>query len=146
MNRESGFSLIELMCAILILGVGVVGLTRGITNALTSSKEAEVQTHAALIAAGRMETVRAEPFIDEGESSGACGDELPSYQWKQSVTSTRIEGLYEVEVTVENSKTGNAIYSLKTMLFDVPISSATSENSKSKSGSADSRKKRRNRE
>lgn len=146
MNRESGFSLIELMCAILILGVGLVGLSHGITSALTSSKEAELQTSGALIAAGRIETLRAEPFIDEGETSGSCGDDLPSYQWKQSVASTRVEGLYEVEVTVENSKTGNAIYSLKTMLFDVPISSTTSETSKSKSGSPESRKKRRNRE
>ena len=56
MKRNAGFSLIEVMCAVLILGIGIAGLTQGITTALASSKEAEVQTAAALLAAG--DTVR----------------------------------------------------------------------------------------
>jgi len=59
-NRKRGFSLIEVMCAVAILGVALVGLTQGITTALGSNKESELQTTAALLAAGRIETLRAE--------------------------------------------------------------------------------------
>ena len=35
-RHNAGFSLMEVMCAILILGVAIVGLTTGITTALSS--------------------------------------------------------------------------------------------------------------
>ncbi|MHB8520390.1 MAG: type II secretion system protein [Limisphaerales bacterium] len=118
MHRTAGFSLVEIMCAILILGIGLVGLTRGITTALSASKDSELQTTGALIAAGQLETLRAEGYLQEGASDGECGQDLALYRWKQSVTSTRIDGLYDVEVVVENSQSGKAIYDLRTLLFD----------------------------
>jgi Tfp pilus assembly protein PilV len=108
------------MCAIIILGIGLVGLTQGITAALSSSKESELQTNAALIAAGRIETLRAENYLQEGTKEGECGDGLALYRWKQSVTPTTIEGLFEVQIVVENSKSGKSIYELRTLLFEPP--------------------------
>jgi len=58
MGADRGFSLIETMLAILILGTGLVGLTHGITAALRASKESELQTKAALFAAGQIEDAR----------------------------------------------------------------------------------------
>ena len=49
-SPASAFSLVEVLCAILILGFGVAGLTQGIATALGSAKEAEVQTIAATLA------------------------------------------------------------------------------------------------
>ena len=126
-RNSSGFSLLEVMCAILILGVGLVGLTQGITTALQSGKESELQTTAALLAAGQIETLRADGFVIEGETEGDGEGELSLYHWKQSVTSASIEGLYEVEVTVEHAKTGKTICELKTLLFDPPVSSTLEE-------------------
>jgi prepilin-type N-terminal cleavage/methylation domain-containing protein len=129
MHRHAGFSLIELLCAILILGVGLVGLMQGVTTALSSNKESEIETTAALIAAGRIETLRADGFVIEGESDGECGEGLSLYRWKESVTSTSIEGLYDLQVTIENSTSGKTIYELRTLLFDAPIYSASNESS-----------------
>ena len=126
-SQSSGFSLLEVMCAILILGVGLVGLTQGITAALQSGKESELQTTAALLAAGQIETLRADGFVIEGETEGDGEGELSLYHWRQSVTSASIEGLYEVEVTVEHSKTGKTICELKTLLFDPPVLSLSEE-------------------
>jgi len=53
-RQIAGFSLVEVMVAVMILGVALVGLTQGITTALSSTKESELQTAAALIAAGRL--------------------------------------------------------------------------------------------
>ena len=120
MHRNAGFSLVEIMCAILVLGIALVGLTEGITTALSSAKDSELQTAAALVAAGQIETLRAEGYIVDGETEGECGEVLPLYRWKQSITSTSINGLHEVEVVVENSRSAQAVYELRTLLFDSP--------------------------
>ena len=120
---RSGFSLVEVLCAILILGVGLVGLMQGVTTALSSSKEAEIQTTAALFAAGQMETLRADGFLLEGETDGTCGPDLDAYQWRQTVSRTAIDGLFDVVVVVEHAATGKSIYELETLIFD-PLSTS----------------------
>ena len=129
------------MCAILILGIGLVGLTQGLTVALQSGKESELQTTAALLAAGQIETLRADGFVTDGETDGDGDGSLSLYHWKQSVTGTRIEGLHEVVVVVEHSKTGQLIYELRTLLFDPPLSSLLDESA----GKKDKDKKREGR-
>ena len=145
MNRTAGFSLIEVMCAILILGIGLVGLTQGLTTALSSSKESELQTSAALIAAGRMETLRADGYLKDGVEDGEGGEGLSLYRWKQTITATTINGLHEVEVVVENAKSGKTIYELRTLLFDPPIDSSQDESSKRKNPAASKKKENRRR-
>jgi prepilin-type N-terminal cleavage/methylation domain-containing protein len=122
-RRTGAFSLLEVMCAILILGVGLVGITQGITTALSASKESEVQTAAALLAAGRIETLRAEGYLTDGSEEGAGSGALSLYKWKQTVSASTIDGLHEVEVTVLNAKTGQLIYELRTLLFEAPYTS-----------------------
>lgn len=118
-SPTSGFSLVEVLCAILILGFGVAGLTHGITTALSSTKEAEIQTTAAALASAQIELLRAEGFVLEGEMEGE-GD-LSHYTWRQSVEETEISGLFEVTVTVLNSDSQQEIFELSTMLFDPPL-------------------------
>ena len=117
---QAGFSLLEVMIAVLILGVALVGLAQGITTALASTKDSELQTTAAMLAAGQIETLRAEGQLIDGEREGDGGGDLPLYKWKQTVTSTPINGLHEVAVTVQNARTGRDIYELRTMLFEPP--------------------------
>ena len=135
-GRSSAFSLLEVMCAILILGIGIVGLTQGITASLRSNKESELQTGAALIASGQIETLRAEGFIKDGQTEGDCEDDLSLYRWKQSVKSTSIHGLHEVEVVVENAKSGKTIYGLGTLLFDAPLNDLPLNGSKDRKDSS----------
>ncbi len=124
MNHHAGFSLMEVMVAILILAIALVALTQGITTALASGKESELQTTAALVAAGQIELLRAETDLTDGTDNGDCGAGLELYRWKQTVSPTDIDGLHEVDVVVENSRTGAEIYELKTLLFAVPEDSA----------------------
>jgi prepilin-type N-terminal cleavage/methylation domain-containing protein len=120
-DQRAAFSLIEVMCATVILAIGVVGLTTAITTALGSSKESELQSTAAMIAAGQIETLRAGGFVSDGNDEGEFGGGLSLYRWKQTIVPTQIDGLHEVTVTVENAKSGQQIYELKTMLFDAPL-------------------------
>ena len=108
------------------------GLTRGMTTALSSNKESELQAAAALLAAGQIETLRAEGYIADGTDEGQGGEGLSLYRWKQSVSRTSIDGLHEVEVVVENANSGKTIYELRTLLFDPPSESLLEDTSKRK--------------
>lgn len=133
MNHHAGFTLVEVMVAILILAIALTGLTQGITTALASSKESELQTTAALFAAGQIELLRTGKDLADGTDSGDCGAGLPLYRWKETISPTDIDGLHDVDVVVENSQTGAEIYELKTLLFEIPSdSSDKSKSSKSK--------------
>ena len=136
MNHHVGFTLVEVMVAIVILAIALVGLTQGITTALASSKESELQTTAALFAAGQIELLRAEGDLADGTEQGDCGATLPLYRWKQTVSPTDIDGLHDVDMVVENSQTGAEIYELKTLLFQIP------EDSSGKAKTAKSKNKR----
>ena len=121
MTRAAGFSLIEVLCAILILGVGIVGLSEGITVSLRSSKEAERISAAATLAAGRIEMLRAEGYLTEGETEGDFGTEFPLYGYRQTIATTSIDGLFDVTVAV-TLRGGEDVFELKTLLFEMPIS------------------------
>jgi len=117
-KSRSGFSLVEVLLSILILGIALTGLTRGVTTALGASKEMELQTGAAMVAAAQIELLRAEGFIIAGENEGESGT---LYKWQQSVVESTTEGLYEVTVAVNHSSTDKQIFELKTLLFDPPL-------------------------
>jgi general secretion pathway protein I len=138
--RDAGFSLVEILCAVLVLGIALVGMVQGVTAALSSNKESELQTVAAQYAAGQVETLRAEGDLRDGVTDGDCGEGLPLYRWQQTVSATGIDGLHEVAVSVENAKSGKTIYELRTLLFEVPDSSKTSS-SNTKRDSASQRRR-----
>lgn len=134
-HRVVGFTLVEVMVAIVILAIALTGLTQGISLALASSKESELQATAALFASGQIELLRAESDLTDGEDQGDCGTALPLYRWKQTVTPTDLDGLHDVTVTVENSQTGTEIYELKTLLFEIPADTTSKSKSPKTKGS-----------
>lgn len=136
-HRRCGFSLIEVMVAVFILAVAVVGLTRGLTTALGSSKDAELYSMAVQLAESRIEFLRADGPFHDGESEGTSA----GYTWKQSITTTGTAGLHEVKVEIEPPSGGKSIYTLQTLLFQAPSDSSTEPNSRRKDTD---RKRRRN--
>ncbi len=143
----AGFSLIEVVCAVLILGIALVGLTQGITTALQSSKDSEVQTGAVLMASGLLESLRAEGDLEDGETDGQGDGGLARFTWKESIEPTRIDGLHQVVVTVMDSRSGKSLYELQTLLFETPQdttltgTAAQSPGARRQSGSANRRRR-----
>lgn len=125
------------MVAILILGVALAGLTRGITTALASNKDSELQTIAALAAAAQIETIRADATWTDGVTDGDCGDDLPNYRWTQTIRPADVDGLHEVTVTVQRGDSATPVYELKTLLFDPDYAA-----SEAASGEGDAKKDR----
>ncbi len=129
-TTNAGFSLIEVMVAILILGIALVGLTRGITTALASNKDSELITIAALAASAQIETIRADATWTDGETDGDCGDDLPGYKWTQTIKAADVDGLHEVTVKVQKGDSPAPLYELKTLLFDPDSVSTDDGNAK----------------
>jgi len=139
-RATAAFSLVEILCAVLILGVALTGMIQGVTTALSSTKDSELQTVAALFAAGKIESLRAEGGLQDGSTQGDCGEGLSLYRWEQTLKPGGVDGLHEVSVVVENANSGKAIYELKTLLFELPDDTRATSSS---TGRRDSNSQRR---
>jgi general secretion pathway protein I len=142
---QSGFSLIEVMCAILIMGVALVALTRGITTALGSTKDSEVQTTIVTLAAGQIETLRASGVLTDDTTEGDFGDNFQKYKWEQTVAASDVDGLHQVDVVVKDAKTDAELFKLTTLLFDSDYPSKSASEAKQKKRDLDKAKKRNRR-
>ena len=120
LGNSRGFSLIEILCAVVILAVALTGMVQAVTSALGSTKESELQTVAALFAAGQIETIRAEGDLKDGTTDGECGEGLTAYHWQQTISAAGVDGLHQVAVVVQETKSGRPIYELSTFLFEAP--------------------------
>jgi prepilin-type N-terminal cleavage/methylation domain-containing protein len=140
---QSGFSLVEVMCAILIMGVALVALTHGMTTALGSTKESEIQTIVVGLAAGQIETLRASTVLTDGTTDGDFGDNFPKYKWEQTIAPADVDGLHQVDVVVTDTKSGAMLYKLTTLLFDSDY--PTDTDTKQKQRDQDKAKKRNRR-
>lgn len=138
--QNAAFSLVEVIVAVAILSIALIGLAHGITAALGSNKESELQTTAAMFASGMIENMRAEGGIEDGDAEGTCGDDMPLYSWTESISPAGIDGLHEVDVTVQNTRSGASIYELRTLLFETPEDSA--DNSSKNGANSKSRRSR----
>jgi hypothetical protein len=93
-----------------------------------------------LLAAGQIETLRAEGGLKDGDQESERGEGASLYRWKQSTTGTGVPGLHEVAVVVENARSGKQIYELRTMLFEaVEAPASGNSSSRKKSDSRDRR-------
>jgi general secretion pathway protein I len=144
-RHHGGFTLIEVMCAILIMGVALVALTRGLTTALGSTKDSEVQTTVVALAAGQIETLRASAVLTDETTDGDFGDSFPKYKWEQTVAPSDVEGLHQVDVVVQDSESGATLYKLTTLLFDSDYPSTSAEEAKQKARDQEKAKKRNRR-
>jgi prepilin-type N-terminal cleavage/methylation domain-containing protein len=143
--QTGGFSLIEVLCAILIMGVALVALTRGITTALASTKDSEVETIVVELATGQMETLRASGVLTDDTTEGDFGDGFPKYKWEQTVSPGGVDGLHQVDVVVKDAKTDKSLYKLTTLLFDSDYPSSSAADAKQKQRDLDKAQKRNRR-
>lgn len=116
----AGFSLIEVLVAIVILGTGLVGMSQAITAALAASRDAELYSTAVMLASGRMEEIMMDPLLTTGEEEGAFETGFSGYRWKTRIVDTRIEGLMEATVLIEHGGRSAPVYELKTLVFVPP--------------------------
>lgn len=77
MTRHNGFTLIELVIAIVVVGIGVAGILLAFTQAVSRSADPMIQHQAIAIAESYLEEVLLRPFDDPGD--GCPGRASHSY-------------------------------------------------------------------
>ena len=97
---NAGFTLLEVMVALLIIATSFVVLLHTRNQSVTAADYAKRTTVATLLASERMSEIEQEDFPDTGEDGSNFGDDYPEYRWETTVSDTAYENIREVKVEV----------------------------------------------
>lgn len=99
---RTGFTLIEMIVATLVLAIGIVGAASAFSAATKASALAADTQTASLLAQQQLEQTETQAAgqLTGGDTEGDFGADYPGYHWKQSITSTDYTYLFQVSVTV----------------------------------------------
>ncbi len=122
--RRRGFTLLEAMAAVVLLGIGIVGAVGGFSTIIKTEDRARQTEHmqrlaqeklAELVATGQAATSTNGDFNDQNE---------PDYTWRLEVNTSGITDLDSVTLTVERTNSTDKTR-LDTLLY-VPPQTTTS--------------------
>jgi len=101
-HAESGFTLIEMIVATVVLAIGVFACVGAFNAATRTSTIASEQQTATMLAQKQIAEaeVNLEGNITGGDSDGDFGPDYPGYRWKQSITATDYTYAFQIAVTV----------------------------------------------
>jgi type II secretory pathway pseudopilin PulG len=100
-RRSSGFTLVEMVVATIVLFVGGVAAMMAISSCTRSIGIAEAYSKAALLAEQRLTELETQAdALTSGEQQGDFGEENAGYQWTQSVEPTDLTNVSRVTLVV----------------------------------------------
>ena len=104
-KRRAGFTLMEVMLALVILGVGLTAITQSVMMVMRSSGLTARYTQATILAQNKMEEVLARAEPPKSEEKGEFEDH-PGMAWKIVPEKSAIENLAQIRVLVTFSAPG----------------------------------------
>lgn len=114
-----GFSLIEVLAALMIFSIAVVTVVSNLGTSLAIQGDLLAEQRAAGLAANVMEETRMGASLKEGNDSGQFKDDDKDFSWSSKTEKTEQDGLMQVAVTVSwNNGRGQKDYTLTTLLYD----------------------------
>jgi prepilin-type N-terminal cleavage/methylation domain-containing protein len=94
--RPRGFTLVEVIISVVILGVAILGLSAAATSLIGNSTEATAHARALAAVEDRMAQIRMHPVYEQLDSlfseSEVTIDELPGYTRSTSITRIEQDG------------------------------------------------------
>ncbi len=106
-GKDTGFTLLEVMVALALMGIALVAILRSLAMSVDVSNESKNISIATLLAKGKMAELESLGFPDVGEASGDFGEESPGFRWERRVSETGVEDLRKVVVRVLWQGDGN---------------------------------------
>lgn len=110
MKNEAGFTLVEVLAALLIFSFAIIGLTRAGTESVRAVSVLEHKTYAGIIADNQLVRARIRPLklgAETGQESAAGRD----YDWRVETVETDSPNFYRLIVTVNETKQDQVIIS-----------------------------------
>ena len=98
--REQGFTLVEVMVALMILAITLVIIFSQQATSINVGNEARIITKATLLAQERMSWIIAQKRLPIGEEEGEMQEAIPPLKWKQIVEESETEGMQKITVLV----------------------------------------------
>jgi len=98
-TNQAGFTLVEVLAALLIFSVAIIGLSRAGTQSVAHTQRLTHKTYASVVADNQLIYARMlNPII--GTKSGREEAGGQSYDWQVQTTETPQDGLVQLEVKV----------------------------------------------
>ena len=97
--KDDGFTLVEVLAALLIFSFGIIGLTRAGTESVRAISVLHDKAHAGIVADNQIIRARITPLkigVETGEESVSGKD----YDWRMETSETENGGFYRVIVSV----------------------------------------------
>ncbi len=85
-KKDSGFTLLEVMVAVAILGISMVITMQLFTGALRSASLSRRYTEAVFLARHKLEELSLDNKLQAGEQAGNFDDEYAAYNWLAEVS------------------------------------------------------------
>lgn len=98
-NVERGFTLLEVLATLVIIGIVLPAAMKGISLSIAAGALAKSNVEAASLADSKLKELVATNAWQGQASSGDFGSDWPDYRWT-SMALNRDEGLIEVDVEV----------------------------------------------
>ena len=99
-KKNAGFTLLEIMITIAIVGIALVAIMRALAMSVDVCNKSRNISISTLLAKGKMAEIESRGFPDAEEISGDFGEEYPGFKWERSISKIGMEGLRKVVVRV----------------------------------------------
>ena len=93
-----GFTLLEVMFALSLIGISLTVLLASQSQGLSLANEAKFHTTASLLAQQRMAEIEMENINDIVSASGDFGEDYPGYQWELNVDKATLPDLSDTDI------------------------------------------------
>lgn len=101
--REAGFTLVEVLAALVIFSLAIVGLSRAGTQSVAHTQRLTHKTYASVVADNQLIRARMlRPVIGTRSGEDMAGGQI--YNWRIKTTKTPQDGLLELEVQVSQDE------------------------------------------
>ena len=108
--RSSGFTLIEVMVALVIVSLSLIAVTASMNQMIDAAETMRNRTYASWIAQNRITELRlAFATPDVGSSSGEVEYANTDWSWRAVVSETGVEDLYRIDVSVSFAGSDDSI-------------------------------------
>lgn len=106
--KDQGFTLVEVLAALLIFSFAIIGLTRAGTESLRAVSVLQDKSYAGIVADNQLVRARIAP-LEIGVKTGEESVSGKTYDWRVETSETESTGFYQLVVTVNEAQSDQII-------------------------------------
>lgn len=117
-RRRRGFTLVEVLAALVVFGIAMMALVEGLAGASRIQANLENEYRAAMLAENVLEEIIYSQRYELGRDEGEFEGENSGYQWTTEIEETQTVRLLSVAVTVSWERPQAGEYRLATLMME----------------------------